>query len=62
MTSDMEVEDYFISKLRQSAIQTYNSVPLLIKQLKGYVPDGRQTDIASARHPARVDQFTPLRR
>jgi hypothetical protein len=41
MHIDMEVEDYFIRILRQSTIQPNNVVPLLSKQLKGYVPDGR---------------------
>jgi hypothetical protein len=61
MKSDMEVEDYFIRRLRQSAVQPTNQVPLLSKQLKGYVPDGRQTGITSALHPAGVDQFTEIK-
>ena len=61
MKSDMEVEDYFIRRLRQSAVQPTNQVPLLNKQLKGYVPDGMQTRIASVRHPAGVDQFTEVK-
>jgi hypothetical protein len=61
MNIDMEVEDYFIRMLRQSTIQPNNAVPLLSKQLKGYVPDGRQTRIASARHLAGMDQFTEVK-
>ena len=40
MVSDMEVEDYFLRKLRETAINPAQSVPLLSKHLKGYVPDG----------------------
>jgi hypothetical protein len=58
MASDIEVESYFILRLRESAITSSTSTPLLSKQLKEYVPDGRQTRISSARHPAIVDQFT----
>ena len=39
-TSDMEVEDYFLRKVREMAINPVRIVPLLIsKNLKGYVPD-----------------------
>jgi hypothetical protein len=61
MKIDMEVEDLFIRMLRQSAVQPTNQVPLLNKQLKGYVPDGRQPGIASARHLGGVDQFTEVK-
>ncbi len=43
MISDMEVEDFFLRKLRETAINPALSVPLLSKNLKGYVPDGHQT-------------------
>jgi hypothetical protein len=36
-------------------------MPLLGKQLRGYVPDGRQTGIASNKRPAGVDQFTEVK-
>jgi len=49
MTSDMEVEDYFIKKLREMAINPVETVPLLSKNLRGYVPDGHHTGIASSK-------------
>ena len=36
-------------------------MPLLGKQLRGYVPDERQTCIASIKRLARVDQFTEVK-
>ena len=57
----MECEDYFIGRLRDSAIQPSNAMPLLGKQLKGYVPDGRQTGIATAKRPAGIDHFTEVK-
>jgi hypothetical protein len=36
-------------------------MPLLGKQLRGYVPDGRQTGIASNKRPVGVDQFTEVK-
>ncbi len=33
-------------------------MPLLSRNLKGYVPDGRQTGIANNKYPAGVNQFT----
>jgi hypothetical protein len=41
MTSSMEVGDFFMRRLSESAIISDNSMPLLSKHLKGYVPDGR---------------------
>ncbi len=41
MTSDVEVEDYFMRKLRETAINPTTYEPLLSRNLKGYVPDGR---------------------
>jgi hypothetical protein len=61
MVSTMKVEDYFLRKLQESAIQPDTAMPLLGKQLKGYVPDGRQTGIARSKRPARVDQFTEVK-
>ena len=40
MVSTMEVEDYFLRILRESAIQPDSAMPLLGKQLRGYVLDG----------------------
>jgi hypothetical protein len=55
MVSIIEVEDLFLRMLRGSAITPNDSVPLLSKHLKGYVPDERQTGIACGKHPAGVD-------
>ena len=43
MVSTMEVEEYFLRRLQESAINPDFAMPLLGKQLRGYVPDGRQT-------------------
>ncbi len=61
MVSDMEVEDYFLRKLRETAINPTQYVPLLSKNLKEYVPDGHQTGIACGKHPAGVNQFTEVK-
>ena len=37
MASDMEVEDYFLRKVREMAINPVHSVPLLSMNLRGYV-------------------------
>ncbi len=58
MTSDMEVEDYFLRKVREIAINSVQTVPLLSKNLKGYVLDGHRTGIANSKYPAGVNQFT----
>ncbi len=55
MCIDMEVEDYFLRKLRETAINPSQSVPLLSRDLKGYVPDGHQTWIACGKYPAGVN-------
>ncbi len=55
MFSDTEVEDYFLRKLREMAINQAGSVPLLSRNLKGYVPDGHQTGIACGQYPAGVN-------
>jgi len=57
MTIDMEVEDYFLRKLREMAINPAQFVPLLSRNLKGHVPDGHQTGMASGKYPAGVNQF-----
>jgi hypothetical protein len=61
MVSSMEVEDVFMRRLQESAISPDNSVPLLSKHLKGYVPDGRQMGIANGKYPAGVDQYTEVK-
>jgi hypothetical protein len=62
MTSDyMEVEDYFLRKLREMAINPAKFVPLLSKSLKGYVPDGHQTGMACGKFPAGVNHFTEVK-
>jgi hypothetical protein len=43
MTSDLEIEDYFLRKLKETAINSGQHVLLLSRNLKGYVPNGRQT-------------------
>jgi hypothetical protein len=55
MVSDVEVGDYCLRKLRETAINPALSVPLLSKNLKRYVPDGYQTGIARGKYPAGVN-------
>ncbi len=52
---DMEVENYFIHKLKEMAVNPDEQVPILIKNLKGFVPDGHQTGIACRKYPAGVN-------
>jgi hypothetical protein len=54
----MEIEDYFMRKLQESAFSNNGFLPLLSRHLKGYVPDGRQTGIACNKYPAGIDQYT----
>ena len=61
MNSSMEVGDFFMRRLGESAIIPDNNMPLLSKHLKGYVPDGRQTRVASSKHPAGIDQSTEVK-
>ena len=61
MTSDMEVEDYFLRKVREMALNPVQIVPLLSTNLKGYVPDGHQTRIANEKYLAGVNQFTKVK-
>ena len=61
MCSDMEVEDYFLRKLRETAINQTQFVPLLSRNVKGYVPDRHQTRIADGKYPAGVNQFTEVK-
>ena len=60
MVSTMELVEYFLRKLHESAINSDYAMPLLGKQLLGYVPGGRRTGIASSKRPAGVDQFTEV--
>ncbi len=61
MVSQMEIEDYFIRKLQSMAILPQNTVPILNKHLKGYVPDGRQMGITCNKFPGEIDQFTEVK-
>jgi hypothetical protein len=55
MESQLEIEDYFINKVREMAISPENSVPILKKNLNGYIPDGRHLGIACGKFPAGID-------
>ena len=55
MCNDMEVKDYFLRKLRETAINPAQSVPLPSRNLKGYVPDGHPSDIACGKLQAGVN-------
>ncbi len=61
MTSDMEVEDYFLQKVREMAINPVQTEPLLSRNLRGYVPNGHQTGIANGKYPAGVNQFNEVK-
>ena len=61
MTNDTEIEDYFLRKLQESAVQPGNSLPHLIKHLKWYVLNGKQTGISCEKFPADVDKFTEVK-
>jgi hypothetical protein len=60
MTSDAEIEDNFLRKLHEKAVQLDNSLPLMSMHMKGYVPDGRHTGISCNQFPASVDQSTKV--
>ena len=49
--SQIEIEDYFIRKLQGMAVTLNDSMPILIKHLRGHFPDGRQLGIASNMFP-----------
>ena len=51
----MEIGDYFIRKLHGMAVTPNDSVPILNKHLKGYVPNGRKLGIASKKFPDDID-------
>ena len=49
---------FTMRKLKESKVQKTAHLPLLAStQLKGYVPDGRHTGIATNKHPIGVDMF-----
>jgi len=54
----MQIEDYFMRKLQESAVSNNGLLPLLSKHLKGYVPDGQQAGIACNKYPTCIDPFT----
>ena len=60
MDSQIEVEDHFIRKLRGTAVTPNDTLSILNKHLRGYVPDGRQLGIASNKFPGGIDQFTEV--
>jgi hypothetical protein len=61
MASHVEVEDYFIRKLQGMVITPNDTVPILSKHLKGYVPDGRLLGIANNKFLGGIDQFTEVK-
>ena len=61
MCSDIEMEDYFLRRLKETAINPEQYVPLLSRNLKGYVPDGQHTRIACGKYPAGVNKFTEVK-
>ncbi len=58
MESQLEIDDNFINKLRVMAIPPNNTVSIVSKHLRGYIPDGRQMGIACNKYPAGIDKFT----
>lgn len=61
MTSDLEIEDYFMRRQGEIAISTDTSVSLLSKHLKGCVPDGHHTGIEANKFSAGVNPFTEVK-
>jgi len=61
MVSLMEIEDYFIRKLQGMAVTPSESVAILIKHLRGYVPNGKQLGIASNKFPDEIDEFIEVK-
>ena len=56
MVSQLETEDYFIRKLQGMPVTPNESVPILNKHLKGYVPNGRQLGIACNKFSGGIDR------
>ena len=61
MSSDMEIEDCFMRILQDSVVSNNIYMPLLSKHLKGHVPDGIQTGIASNKFQAGSEQILGTR-
>ena len=61
MVRQLEIEDYFIRKQQGMVITPSESVPILSKHLKGYVPNGRQLGIACNKFQDGIDQFTEVK-
>jgi hypothetical protein len=57
----MVVEDYFLRKLQEIAINLVQTVSLLRRNLREYVLDGHQTRIANGKYPAGVNKFTEVK-
>jgi hypothetical protein len=55
MESQLEIEDYFINKVREMAVSPENTVPIHSKHMKGYIPDGRRLGIPRGNFPAGID-------
>ena len=61
MVSHLKIEDYFIRKLRGTAITPNESVPALSKHLRGYIPNKRQLVIAyNNKLLGGIEQFTEV--
>jgi hypothetical protein len=58
MVNQMEIEDHFIRKLQGMAISPLDTVSIMSKHLKGYVPDGWQLGIACNKFPGGIEQVT----
>ena len=55
MVNKLEIENYFIHKVRGRAISLENAVPMIInKHQKGYVPDGRGEMSSIVRDPVEI--------
>jgi len=61
MVSKLEIEDYLTRKVQGMSITPIESMPILIKHLKGYVPNVRQLGIACNKFPCGIDQFTEVK-
>jgi hypothetical protein len=61
MSNDMEIEDYFMRKLKESAISNNGFLPLPSIYLKGNILVGRQSAIACNKFPAGIGQFTEIK-
>ena len=58
----MEIDDYFVCKLKgMSIISPNDSVQVLSNHIKGYVLDGYQLWIVCNKIPSEIDQFTEVK-